>query len=211
MPLCVNMLLWMLGHGEIMSQPKKYCPSCGTDVAYYTMNSSSGEVDRCEHCSMELHDADSDPGPMSVGKVYVVEDTVLIREMIKDIIIAKDLAQEVKTCSNGAEFLAYFTRDLIKRDPPGIIMLDVVMPTLNGINAAIAVRSVEKAFGMRATPILFFTVKEIDETFKKVLKYSSPAMYINKGRDSSPEKMQKRIEAVVNKLWQEIESGGTDY
>ena len=193
-----------------MSQPEKYCPSCGRNVPFYTMNSSAGEVDRCESCGMELYDADVDTAPMSVGKVYVVEDTVLIREMIKDIILSKDLAQEVKTCVNGAEFLAYFTRDLIKKNPPGIIMLDVVMPTLNGINAAIAVRSVEKAFGIRSTPILFFTVKEIDDSFKKVLKYASPAMYINKGRDSSPEKMQKRIEIVVNKLWHEVESGGID-
>jgi DNA-binding NarL/FixJ family response regulator len=193
-----------------MSQPVKYCPSCGKDVPFYTMNSSSGELDRCEYCSMEIHDVEDDHAPMSVGKVYVVEDTALIREMIKDIIISKDLAQEVKTCVNGAEFLAYFTRDLIKKSPPGIIMLDVVMPTLNGINTAIALRSVEKAFGMRLTPILFFTVKEVDDTFKKILKYASPAMYINKGRDASPEKMQKRIEAVINKLWQEIESGGID-
>lgn len=189
-------------------EENKYCPSCGINVSVYTMMSSSGEVDKCQHCNTEIFDETPPAHEVNLGRIFVVEDTALIREMISDIMCMRGLASEVQTCKNGAQFLSIFVRDLLRKNPPGLVMLDVVMPLMNGINAAVAMRSVEKAFGKEKVPILFFTVKQCDDSFKKVLKYCTPAMFINKGRDASPEMMHKRIEAVVSQLWKEIDEGG---
>ncbi len=173
----------------------------------YTMISSAGEIDRCQFCNMELVDEAPSVSSINLGRVYVVEDTALLREMIKDIMIVRGLAEDVQVCENGAEFLTSYTRDILMKRPPGLVMLDVVMPILNGINAAVAARSVEKAFGDRKTPLLFFTVKQCDDSFRRLLNYSAPAMYINKGRESSPDKMRSRVEAVISRLWKEMLEG----
>lgn len=186
---------------------QRYCHSCGTRVAIYTMISPEGEVDRCQVCNSVISDEELKIEHISLGMVYVVEDTALLREMIKDILLVRGLAQNVQGCVNGAEFLSYYTVDLIKKSPPGLVMLDVVMPVMNGINAAVAMRAVERAFGKHRTPILFFTVKQCDEAFRKVLRFCTPAMYINKGTESSPAKMKARVEAVVAKLWKEFTEG----
>ncbi len=188
----------------------KYCPSCGRDVEVYTMFTPEGEIDRCQICSSIIprESAPAAAVPLELGLIYVVEDTALLREMIKDILLIREMGKEVRTCKNGAEFLSLYTGDLIKRQRPTLVMLDVVMPILNGVNAAVAMRSVESAFGAERTPVLFFTVRECDENFKKILKYCSPAMYINKGTDGSPSKMQTRVEMVVSQLWKEVQEGG---
>lgn len=185
-------------------EDKKYCHGCGTMVSVYTMMSAGGEEDRCQACSSIIMEEAPRSDNINLGRIYVVEDTALIREMIKDIVLVKGLAEEVQACKNGAEFMSYYTRDLLKKNPPSLVMLDVVMPVLNGVNAAVAMRSVERAFGDRKTPILFFTVKQCDDMMRKVLKYCTPAMYINKGQDASPDKMQPRIEAVVSQIWKEM-------
>ena len=62
------------------------------------------------------------------------------------------------------------------------------MPVVNGVNAAIAMRAIEKGYDLKKPiPILFFTAKQCDETFKKVLSYTTPAKYINKGTGTSPD------------------------
>jgi CheY-like chemotaxis protein len=183
---------------------KKYCHGCGTMVSVYTMMSAGGEEDRCQVCSSIIMEEAPRSDSINLGRIYVVEDTTLLREMIKDIVLVKGLAEEVQACKNGAEFMSYLTRDLIRKNPPSLVMLDVVMPLLNGVNAAVAMRSVERAFGDSKIPILFFTVRPCDDTFRKILKYCTPAMFINKGQDASPDKMQTRVEAVVSQIWKEM-------
>jgi len=186
---------------------KKYCPGCGTTVPYYTMVSAEGDLDRCQYCSSVLNDEGLAAPGDGAGRVYVVEDTALIREMVKDILLAKGLADDVKVCVNGADFVKSYTNSLIKEDGPGLVMLDVVMPVMNGINAAVAMRAVESAFGVERTPVVFFTVRQCDDSFRKVLKFCSPAMYINKGTDATPELMKQRVEKVAVQVLNEIGRG----
>lgn len=190
---------------------KKYCPSCGMNVPIYSMISAEGESDRCQFCNAELAEEVSAPSAspevIELGRVYVVEDTALLREMISDTVVLQGLAREVMACENGGKFLTLITKDLMTGTRPGLVMLDVVMPILNGINAAVALRAVEAAFGGGKVPLLFFTVKACDEAFRKVMQYCSPAMYINKGNDAGPDQMQERILTVVGKLWREMRKG----
>lgn len=185
---------------------KKYCPSCGIKVPVYSVITAEGESERCQFCNSELSE-DAGPGPVNFGRIYVVEDTHLLREMMSELMVVEGLAGEVLACENGGDFLTQFTQDLINHVRPGLIMLDVVMPILNGINAAVALRSIETAFAADKVPLLFFTVKPCDEAFRKVMQYCSPSMYINKGSDAGPETIRERVKRVVSRLWVETNQG----
>ncbi len=178
-----------------------YCPGCGDNMEFYTMSTNMGEVNRCQVCSALLH-KDEPPAPQvgSISNVIVVEDTALLREILSDIIRGRGLAQNVISCQNGAQFVTTFTGMQLRKEVAGLLVIDINMPIMNGINAAIATRAIEKAFRVVPAPILFFTVKQCDDKFRKVLKYCSPAMYINKGQDASPQQMQRRVEKVVAQL-----------
>ena len=74
------------------------------------------------------------------------------------------------------------------------------MQILNGVNAAIAMRAVEKGLGLQPIPILFFTGQKCDENFQKVLDYCKPAQYVNKGVNSTPELLASRVTEVIKML-----------
>jgi len=188
------------------SPRKKYCPSCGGYVTAYTMMTGGGEIERCEVCSATLEDSTAPPPVEPLDNVIVVEDTALLREIISDILKNHRMTKNVVNCVNGSNFLSAFTGMLLKNSKVGLVILDVNMPIMNGANAAIAMRAVERAFSLgRPVPILFFTVKQCDEQFRKLLKFCSPAMYINKGQSATPLQMQERVDKVVVQLLKERE------
>ena len=193
---------------EATSPHQKYCPSCGGYVTTYAMTTGGGEVDRCEVCSAALEDQAAAPALEPLENVIVVEDTALLREILADILKNKQMTRHVVNCVNGSNFLSTFTAMLLKNSKVGLVILDVNMPIMNGANAAIAMRAVERAFGLgQPVPILFFTVKQCDEQFRKLLKFCSPAMYINKGQSATPLEMQERVDKVVIQLLKERERG----
>jgi CheY-like chemotaxis protein len=141
-----------------------------------------------------------------IDTIVLAEDTALIREMLKDSLVERRLSHRVVSCRNGYEFLSAYIRS--RQGGPeqrgvGLVILDVVMPILNGVSAAVALRAHEKGLGLSAAPILFFTSKRCDETFKKVLTFCQPAMYVNKGGSSSPEHLQQRVDKVITQLLKE--------
>jgi DNA-binding NarL/FixJ family response regulator len=171
------------------------------------MTMAGREADRCEVCSAVLEDTVAEPAAGPLDNVIVVEDTTLLREVIGDILKHRQMAKNVVSCINGSNFISTFTTLLLKKQKVGLVILDVNMPIMNGANAAIAMRAVEHAFEAdKPTPVLFFTVKQCDEQFRKLLKYCSPAMYINKGQAASPAEMQERVEKVVAQLLREREN-----
>jgi len=168
------------------------------------MTTGGVEVERCEVCSAILEDTGPEPAGEPLDHVIVVEDSTLLREIIGDILKNHRMTKNVVSCINGSNFLSTFTTMLLKKLKVGLVILDVNMPIMNGANAAIAMRAVEHAFGAnKLVPVLFFTVKQCDEQFRKLLKYCSPAMYINKGQAATPNEMQERVDKVVAQLLRE--------
>lgn len=181
----------------------KYCPGCGENVETFIKlqidSDNLADVQCCIHCDMRIEDI-SQERPTVVGTVMLSEDSPMMREMLKDAIINNHLAKEVVTSKQGADFLSQFTGMAIEKKEVSMVVLDVTMPIFNGVNAAIALRAVEKAFKIKPTPIMFFTAHKCDERFKKLLHYCKPALYLNKGSSSTPEALSGRISKVFLQL-----------
>jgi CheY-like chemotaxis protein len=63
---------------------------------------------------------------MNGEKVLVVDDDVLIRESLRDVLMASDY--EVLTAANGQDAI-----DVIKKNGlPNVVLLDLMMPVMNG-------------------------------------------------------------------------------
>jgi CheY-like chemotaxis protein len=157
----------------------------------------------------DLHKEDEDrvsepdkTGP-PLETVMTVEDSSLISAILNDMLVEQGLTRRVLPSKNGYEFLGRYLRERKKQATIGLIFMDVKMPILNGISTAVAMRAHEKALDLEPAPLLFFTSKRCDETFRKVLLHCAPAMYINKGTSSSPEHLQDRINKVIGQLLRE--------
>ena len=135
--------------------------------------------------------------------VMTVEDSSLISALLNDMLVEQGLTNRVIPCKNGYEFLARFIRERQAGTHLGLVVMDVKMPVLNGISSAVAMRAHEKAQGLPEVPLLFFTSRRCDETFRKILIHCAPAMYINKGASSSPGQLQERIRKVIRQLLRE--------
>jgi len=146
--------------------------------------------------------ADSSGGP-PLDTVITVEDISLISTILNDMLVAEGLTRKVISCKNGYEFLGRYVRARKNRVDVGLVVMDVKMPILNGISAAVAMRAHEIAQSLEGAPILYFTSKRCDETFRKVLIHTAPAMYINKGSSESADHLQDRIRKVIKQLLKE--------
>ncbi len=184
---------------------KLYCPSCGEDVEYFVMVSGGEELAHCSNCGLILQTEKAQPKKdqkiRPLQYVIAAEDSPLLLKSIGNMILEKGISKQVEPCQNGEEFINKVTARLKENQPVSLAILDVAMPILNGINAAVIFRALEKGFEKkRFTPILFFTSYKCDDTFKKVLKYTAPAKYINKGAGASPEQFAERLMQVVSQL-----------
>lgn len=196
---------------ESDSGMKKFCPSCGEHVDTYSVDRTSGvkgggvgKVDICcIFCGMIVEDT---PGEhiIPAESILLSDDSAMVRELITDMLKENGLAKEVVASRDGADFITLFVRKIGEKAPISLAILDVSMPILNGINAAIAMRAIEKALKMKPIPILFFTAQKCDENFKKVLAYCSPALYVNKGISSTPDLLASRVNQVITKLLKDV-------
>ena len=144
-----------------------------------------------------------EPEVPKLETIILAEDSELVTRILKEMIISKGLSRRVISCKNGFEFIIQYLQSRLEQIPIGLIILDVIMPVLNGISSAVAVRAWEKALNLKPVPILYFTSKRCDQTFKRVLQHTRPAMYINKGGSERAVMLEQRIEKVVNQLLKE--------
>ncbi len=186
---------------------KLFCPSCGEKVEFFVMLTEGDEIRHCSICGLILHGAEADSQSAAPKKikalqhVVAAEDSTVLLKTVSRMLMDKKITKSVDACKNGEEFVTTVVERVKKEGPISLAILDVNMPILNGINAAVILRAIEKSFGKkRATPILFFTSYKCDDTFKKVLKYCAPAKYINKGAGASPDEFAERLYQVVYQL-----------
>lgn len=197
--------------------PRRYCMGCGEQVDTHITERDGNLETRCLFCGLvlavekrggasrldKIEEIEATPIEEDVRAwtVVIADDSDFLREFMRKLIIKKNLAHEVIACRDGQEFIAEITKALAQDKKVDLVILDLEMPVMDGITAARTLRAVEKKFELeRKTPILFFSVHRCDENLKRQLAQAAPASYINKGSDSSPEKLTQRVEQLVHHL-----------
>jgi two-component system response regulator MprA len=90
---------------------------------------------------------------MSGRKILVVDDDPSIREILT--IQLTRLGYEVTSAADGTEAVSAF-----KDSPPDAILMDLMMPRLDGLASCQQIRAVEKKTGSKRTPVLFLTARD---------------------------------------------------
>lgn len=85
-------------------------------------------------------------------KILVADDETSIREILS-IQLAR-MGYEVVLAADGLEAVAAY-----EQEKPDLVLLDVMMPRLNGLNACQQIRALEKKTGRRV-PVLFLTARD---------------------------------------------------
>jgi two-component system response regulator MprA len=86
-------------------------------------------------------------------KILVVDDDPSIREILS--IQLTRLGYEVVAAADGLEAVESF-----KGTPPDAILMDLMMPRLDGLAACQQIRALEKKAGAKRTPVLFLTARD---------------------------------------------------
>lgn len=84
-------------------------------------------------------------------KILVVDDDASIREILSTQLAR--LGYDVELAADGQEGL-----DAFKAAPPDLVLMDVMMPVLDGLTACQKMRAAERKGGRRI-PILFLTAR----------------------------------------------------
>ena len=96
-------------------------------------------------------------------KILVVEDNMINREMLCDMLSS---AYEVLDAENGQEAL-----DVLKKygEEISLILLDIVMPVMDGYHAAQAIRSLKNP-SLARIPIIAVSANAFEEDRRKALE-----------------------------------------
>jgi CheY-like chemotaxis protein len=129
-------------------------------------------------------------------RALCADDLSMIRSALLDT-IRSGLAQDVRVTENGYEFLVAFQELADAALPVDLVILDVEMPVMDGINAATSMRAIEQAMGLPRAPILFFTSMQTSPAFFRALEHLSPARHLLKGDVRPGKALRERISQAV--------------
>lgn len=118
---------------------------------------------------------------------------------LKEIIEQRRLAGIFSPALNGSDFLEVSGKCLAEQRPVDMIITEVRMQGLNGIQASIAFRSFERGFGLKTVaPIVLFTEMHKDPNIEKAVEFLKPCKYLQ----STPDKteFERRARALVDRL-----------
>jgi len=118
---------------------------------------------------------------------------------LRDIVDSRNLAGITSTALNGSEFLELSGKFFQEKKPIDIIITEVRMQGLNGVQAAIAFRSFERGFGLKnVAPIVFFTEMPKDQNIEKAVEFLKPCKYLQSTPDRT--EFERRARALVERL-----------
>jgi CheY-like chemotaxis protein len=131
-------------------------------------------------------------GPGPDGPVWAVGFSPQFREWLEDDLGPK-LKKKCETFRNGGDVLTALSRALVDDAPPSLLILDLRIPLMNGINIAIAARAFELGFNREEkVPIVFMFPPPKQTSFKKVVKFCQPLQVVAPGKGDDDLKMAAR-------------------
>lgn len=161
-----------------------HCAACGEGVQSYDVDLGGVTETRCASCGLPLQRRPTTRS-LRFRRVLLADDSAFFTEGLKGFLEEKGLCNEVAVAGDGAAALGLATAALRERTPYSLVVLDLLMPRLNGIHSAVALRAVERAFGGFRSPILFLSSRRIDPSLKPLLDDLQPAFYLNKSAGGS--------------------------
>lgn len=183
--------------------PFRYCPGCGEQVYTYTVPKDGAVEVRCSSCGFPLS---AEPGhPLgAIDCILIADDDNFFRSLLADLLTERGLTTSAIPCESGATFLTLATERFVQGLPNKVVILDIIMEPLDGIATALALRAVEKGLKVaRPTPILFLSAARYNDNLRGLIGRCQPAIYLNKGSDSTPDRLGPRLEKVIAYLLQQ--------
>jgi DNA-binding response OmpR family regulator len=121
-------------------------------------------------------------------KILVVDDDSSIREILSTQLAR--LGYDVELAADGQEGL-----DAFKAAPPDLVLMDVMMPVLDGLTACQRMRAAERKGGRRV-PILFLTARDS--------RHDKTSAALSGGDDFVPkpvsiDELRERLDAALRK------------
>lgn len=158
------------------------------------------ETPHCSQCGLIL-EKEEKTHKTTLSTVILAEDSSSLRTVVTEFLKSRGIAENVIPAENGKEFLSIVTKMLKEKKKISLVILDINMPIVDGINAAKTLRAVEDGMQLqKKIPILFFSVVTADEHMKKLLEFLKPAAYLNKGKNASPSELAKRLTEILSQL-----------
>jgi CheY-like chemotaxis protein len=96
-------------------------------------------------------------------KILIVEDEVALSEVLKDKMIHE--GYEVETAKNGLEGL-----QAVKNNPPDLILMDVLMPVMDGMTALNELKKDEKTSKI---PVIILSNMSDSQDVTKAMQYNT--------------------------------------
>ena len=181
----------------------KYCPSCGEQVFTFPVVRGNEVAIHCSSCGLSL-ELEAEYRLQTLPCVAIADDDKFFRTLLTDLLLTRHLTQEVLPAASGAELLTRLTERLVTGKEVGLVILDLLMPDLDGGVAARALRALERGLHRpRPLPIIYLSGVRCDEGVRRLVARTQPALYLNKAADSTPDRLYQRIEKMVAYLlWQ---------
>ncbi len=123
---------------------------------------------------------------MTVTRVVVADDQGLIRAGLANLVESEDDLQIVGEAASGREAVA-----LARREHPDVILMDIRMPDLDGIEATRLIVADEKLAGVR---VLVLTTFELDENVLRALRAGASGFL---GKGAAPNELLAAIRTVA--------------
>lgn len=183
----------------VEKSPKVFCPSCGEMVEPFVMITGGEERMHCSECGLDLSKKEFKKRVMD--RILIADDSAIMRKQVSELVVSKGITKDIIESENGRTFLSQLS-DLLKANAQvDLVILDVNMPVINGIDAARTVRALEAGLKRtRKIPILFFSIVKCDENFKKIMNLTKPSAYLNKGNSSDKEEFSRRLLDVIDRI-----------
>jgi CheY-like chemotaxis protein len=176
-----------------------YCMGCGEEVPIYNVEVAGRIEVRCSCCGFALQTV-----PIGVDRalecIVLADDELLFRTLLTDLLLEEQVGREVVACESGPALLTEYVRRIRAGKPISLVVLDIVMPTMDGTSSGLALRAVEKGFGLPPVPILFLSGLRADEALRKAMERCVPALYLNKGKDAAPPRLARRLKELIPQL-----------
>lgn len=125
-------------------------------------------------------------------KVWAVGFSAEFREwFVKE--LGGKLKFEAEAFGNGEDVLTAMSKALGDGSPPSLLLLDLRIPIMNGINVAIAVRAYEQGFRQEEKiPLIFMFDPPEQTSFEKVIKFCQPLRVVPPGEGEEGLKIAAR-------------------